>query len=109
MLLHNENGQIGVAVKQARTGSDSTNLPLLDKVPLNTLFGYTITDNGDDTMTFAATSDGHTATATARIPPTFIGAPVRFQAGDYQQADSTTGGSGPDDGARVTFHALTVS
>ena len=109
VLLHYENGQIGVAVKQARSGSDSTNLPLLDKVPLNTLFGYTITDNGDETMTFTATSDGHTATATARIPPTFIGASVRFQAGAYQQADSTTGGSGPDDGARVTFHALAVS
>lgn len=59
-------------------------------------------------MTFTATSDGHTTTATARIPPAFIGAPVRFQAGAYQQADSTTGGSGPNDGARITFHALTV-
>jgi Alginate lyase len=109
VLLHDENGQIGVVVKQARSGPDGTSLPLLDKVPLNTLFGYTITDNGDNTMTFTATSDGHTATATAQIPPAFHAAPVRFQAGDYQQADSTVGGSGPNDGARVTFHALTVS
>ncbi len=109
VLLHDDNGQIGVAVKQARSGSASTNLSLLDNVPLGTLFGYTITDNGDDTLTFTATSAGHTATATARIPPTFIGATVRFQAGAYQQADSTTGGSGPDDGARVTFHALTAT
>jgi hypothetical protein len=109
VLLHDENGQIGVAVKQARTGSNSTNLSLLDHVPLNTLFGYTITDNGDNTLTFTATSDGHTATATAPIPVAFAGASVRFQAGAYQQADSTTGGSGPNDGARVTFHALTVT
>ena len=81
VLLHDDNGQIGVAVKQARSGSASTNLSLLDNVPLGTLFGYTITDNGDDTLTFTATSAGHTATATARIPPTFIGATVRFQAG----------------------------
>ena len=60
-------------------------------------------------MTFTATSRGLTATATAPIPPEFLGATVRFQAGAYQQADSTFGGSGPDDGARVTFHALTVS
>jgi hypothetical protein len=109
VLLHDDNGQIGVAVKQARSGSASTNLSLLDDVPLGTLFRYTITDNGDDTMTFTATSAGQTATATARVPPTFLGATVRFQAGAYQQADSTTGGSAPDDGARVTFHALTAT
>lgn len=109
VLLHDENGTIGVDVKQARTGTAATQLPLLDNVALGTLFGYTITDNGDNTMTFTATSSGHTATATTPIPPPFVGAPVRFQAGAYQQADSTTGGSGPNDGARVTFHALTVT
>jgi len=32
---------------------------------------------------------------------------VRFQAGDYQQAEAE-GGAATDDGARVTFHALGV-
>lgn len=109
VLLHDENGKIGVVVKQAQTGSDGIHLPLLNNVPLGTLFGYTITDNGDNTMTFTATSGGHTAAATAPVPAAFLGTSVRFQAGDYQQVDSTTGGSGPDDGARVTFHALTAS
>ncbi len=41
------------------------------------------------------------------VPAAFAGAPVRFQAGDYQQADSAGGGAGGD-GARLTFHALSV-
>ena len=41
------------------------------------------------------------------MPAAFAGAPVRFQAGDYQQADSAGGGAGGD-GARLTFHALSV-
>ena len=108
VLLHDENGRLGVVIKKARSGSEGTHLALLDNVALGTLFGYSITDDGDGTMTFTATSNGLTATATAPIPAEFRSATVRFQAGAYQQSDSTSGGSGPDDGARVTFHALTV-
>lgn len=108
VLLHDDGGTVGVVVKHQRSGADADQLPLLTGVPLGTPFAFTITDNGDQTLTFTATSDGRTATASARVPSAFLGAPVRFQAGAYQQADSAHGGSGPDDGARVTFHALTI-
>jgi hypothetical protein len=37
------------------------------------------------------------------VPAAFHGATVRFQVGDYQQADSA---QGADDGGRVTFYAI---
>ena len=107
VMLHDEGGTIDVVVKQQRTGSDGTQVRLLTGVPLGTPFTYSISDDGDGTLTFTATADGRTASGTAPVPAAFAGAPVRFQAGDYQQADSAHGGAA-DDGAKVTFHALTV-
>jgi hypothetical protein len=54
-------------------------------------------------MVFTAIKDGLTRRTVAPIPAEFTGATVRFQAGDYQQAN--TPGSA-DDGGRVTFHRL---
>jgi hypothetical protein len=108
VMLHYQQGQLDVVVKTSRAASGLTHVPLLDDVPLGTPFAYTIADNGDGTMTFSATSEGRTVSGNAPVPDAFRGAPVRFQAGDYQQADSVAGAA-PDDGARVTFRALTVS
>lgn len=108
VLLHDDRGAIGVVVKQNRSDPQGTHLALLTDVRLGTRFDFTISDNGDGSLSFTATADGRTATANAPLPAAFHGAPVRFQAGAYQQADSTTGGAAPDDGARVTFHALTT-
>ena len=44
----------------------------------------------------------------APLPAAFRGATVRFQAGAYQQDSSGTTAPGPDDGARVTFSALSA-
>jgi hypothetical protein len=109
VMLHDDAGAIEVVVKDKREGSDGAQFPLLSGVPLGATFGFTISDNGDGSLTFTATRDGRTATADASIPGAFNGAPVRFQAGDYQQADSTVGGAAPDDGARVTFHELAIT
>jgi Alginate lyase len=108
VMLHYSDGAIGVVVKQKQSGSTSGKYPLLDNVPLGTSFRFTISDNGDGGLTFTATSGGRTATANAPVPPAFSGESVRFQAGAYQQADSTNGGASPDDGARLTFQELTV-
>lgn len=109
VLLHDNGGAIGVAVKQQQSGPQATSVSLLTNVPLGSPIGFTISDNGDGSLAFTATADGRTATASPPVPAAFRGAPVRFQAGAYQQADSTTGSAAPDDGARVTFHTLTVS
>ncbi|HEY0813875.1 MAG TPA: polysaccharide lyase family 7 protein [Pseudonocardia sp.] len=108
VMLHDADGAIGVVVKQKQSGSTSDKYPLLDNVPLGTSFRFTITDNGNGSLTFTATSGGRTATANAPVPQAFSGASVRFQAGAYQQADSTQGGAAPDDGARLIFQELTV-
>lgn len=109
VLLYDDDGSVYAVVKQKRSGPDGDRVPLLTGVGLGTRFDFTISDDGHGSLDFTATAGGRTATGTAAVPPTFIGAPVRFQAGAYQQADSTGASGGPDDGARVTFHGLTVS
>ena len=108
VMLHDVNGKIDVVVKQKQSGSEGTTVPLLHDVPLDTPFTYSISDDGNGTLTFTATEGDHTASGTAALPAAFRGARVRFQAGDYQRAESTSSG-GSDDGARLTFHTLTAN
>lgn len=109
VMLHWNNGELRVVVKQERTGSASKDYPLTSNIPLGSRFDVGISDNGDGTMTFTANVDGDSPQATAPVPPAFSGATVRFQAGAYQQADSQGSTAAPDDGAKVTFSSLTAS
>ncbi|HEY0815666.1 MAG TPA: polysaccharide lyase family 7 protein [Pseudonocardia sp.] len=108
VMLHYFDGAVKVVVKQAQTGDASMTYPLADDVPLSTPFTFHISDNGNGSLTFALDAGGHTTTATSPVPAPFSGADVRFQVGAYQQAESAQA-SGPDDGARVTFSAITIS
>jgi Alginate lyase len=108
VMLHYFDGAIKVVVKQAQEGDASMTYPLADDVPLSTPFTFHISDNGNGSLTFALDADGHTTSATSPVPPAFTGADVRFQVGAYQQAEST-GDSNADDGARVTFTAITTT
>jgi Alginate lyase len=109
VMLHYADGVLKVVVKQDRQGPAAKDYPLTSDVPLGAPFDVGITDNGDGTMTFTASFDGDTPEATAPVPAAFAGATVRFQAGAYQLDDSTGSTAAPDDGAKVTFSALTVS
>ena len=109
VMLHWTDGALRVVVKQEQTGDAAQTYPLTGDVPLGARFDIGIADNGDGTMTFTANYDGDAPQATAPVPPAFSGAAVRFQAGAYQQDVSPGTAAGPDDGARVTFSALTVS
>jgi alginate lyase len=106
VMLHDDNGKIDVVVKQQQSGTDATTVPLLERVPLGSPFTFSITADGES-LAFTATVDARTGAGSAAVPAAFNGAPVRFQVGDYQQADSANGGAA-DDGARVTLHALGV-
>jgi len=75
----------------------------LDNVGLDNQLNYTISDLGNGSMVFSATYNGQTRQVTAPVPAKFLGETVRFQAGDYQQANDS---AGPEDGARVVFHRL---
>jgi hypothetical protein len=99
-------GVVNVVVKQVQKGTDRIYYPLLEGVPIGARFDYSITDRGDGTMVFTASYNGVTKQAVAPVPAAFMGANVRFQAGDYQQSDKP---GGDDDGGRVTFHTLTQS
>jgi hypothetical protein len=103
VMLRVENNKLRVIVKQVGKGKKLINYPLLDNVGLNSQLDYTITDLGNGSMTFSATYNGQTRQTTAPVPAKFLGRTVRFQAGDYQQAD---GSGGPQDGGRVIFHRL---
>lgn len=106
VMLHYRDGNIVVIVKQVLHGSSSQSITLLTGVPLNGIFSYTITDNGDGSLGLSATYNGQTQKSTAQVVPAFMGTDQRFQAGDYQQA---TSGTSPSDGGRVTFYSLSAS
>jgi hypothetical protein len=103
VMLHYRDGDIEAVVKQKQKGDEKQSVPLLSGVPLNERFDITITDTGDGSMTLSASYGGNSQQATAQVPEAFRGETVRFQVGDYQQADSAQGG---DDGGRVTFYAI---
>jgi len=103
VMLHYRDGDIEAVVKQQQKGDEKQSFPLLSGVPLNERFDISITDAGDGSMTISATHAGHTQQATAQVPAAFQGETVRFQVGDYQQADS---GQGDEDGGRVTFYEI---
>jgi hypothetical protein len=103
VMLRVQDNKLRVVVKQVGKGKKLINYPLLDNVGLNSQIDYTITDLGNGTMTFSATHNGNTRQTTAPVPAKFRGKTVRFQAGDYQQANSS---GGPQDGGRVIFHRL---
>ncbi|GAA5136209.1 polysaccharide lyase family 7 protein [Pseudonocardia adelaidensis] len=103
VMLHYRNGDIEAEVKQKQKGDEKQTFPLLSGVPLNERFDFTISDDGNGSMTLSATHAGTTQQATAQVPEEFRGETVRFQVGDYQQAESA---QGDDDGGRVTFYAI---
>jgi hypothetical protein len=103
VMLRYQDGGLKVVVKQVQDGDQHINYQLLKKVDLNSRFDFTITDSGNGSLTFAATDNGQTQQVVAPIPAEFKGETVRFQAGDYQQADDP---AGPRDGGRVIFHRL---
>ncbi len=106
VMLHYRAGAIDVVVKRKRSGSAADRYPLLSDVPLGARFDVGIRDNGNGTLTFTATEGERHASTDAPLPAAFSGATVRFQAGAYQQSE--TAGTTADDGARITFHALST-
>jgi hypothetical protein len=103
VMLHYRDGDIEAEVKQKQKGDEKQTFPLLSGVPLNERFDFTIIDDGNGSMTISATHNGATQQATAPVPEAFQGETVRFQVGDYQQAELA---QGDDDGGRVTFYAI---
>ena len=103
VMLHYKDGDIEAEVKQKQKGDEKQTFPLLSGVPLNERFDFTISDDGNGSMTISATHGGQTQQATAAVPEAFQGETVRFQVGDYQQAESA---QGDDDGGRVTFYTI---
>ena len=106
VMLHYRDGNIVAIVKQEMHATVSQSITLLTGVPLNGVFSYTITDNGDGTLGLSATYNGRTQQQSAQVVAAFMGTDERFQAGNYQQATSATSSA---DGGRVTFYALNVS
>jgi len=103
VMLHYDAGTIKVVVKEAQSGSTSDKYPLITGVPLGARFSYTISDLGNGNLVFSASYGASNRSITTAIPQPFRGATVRFQAGAYQQGESS---SGATDGARITFYTL---
>jgi hypothetical protein len=103
VMLHYRDGEIRVVVKQKQSGQDAQSFSLLTAVPLDGRFDVTLSDTGDGTMVFSASYAGNTQQVTAQVPDAFRGETVRFQIGDYQQADAA---HGENDGGRVTFYQI---
>jgi hypothetical protein len=106
-LLYFGDGVVHVKVnQQLASGTNYKDYPLLQDVGLGATFAFTITDRGDGTLDFTATTGDRTESATAPVPDVWSGNDVRFQAGDYEQLK---GDPSDDDGGRVTFLALDAS
>ncbi len=108
VMLFYTAGTVQMVVKQQQSGDAHINYPLLTEVPTGARFDYGIRDNGDGSLTFTADFGAQHAAVNAPLPDAFRNATVRFQAGAYQQDSSAGGSSSPDDGARVTFYALSI-
>lgn len=106
VMLRYQGDQVNVVVKSAQKGDDRTTYPLLDNVPLNSRFDFTLADIGNGEMIFTGTYQGQAREVRAPVPAPFRDATVRFQAGDYQQSDNPLG---DEDGGRVVFHELAES
>lgn len=102
VMLHYRAGTIQVVVKQQTKGSTSNKYALLTEIPLGIRFEFTIGDPGNGNLILGAAYGTNTRTVTIPIPPAFVGATVRFQAGAYQQSESVS----TTIGGRVTFHSL---
>jgi Alginate lyase len=105
VMLHYDAGAITVVVKQQQSGAAAQRLTLVTDVTLGTRFDYTLTDNGDGSLTFTADDGPRHASRNAPLPDAFRGATVHFQAGAYQQGLAGQGATAGD-GARLTFSAL---
>jgi hypothetical protein len=108
VMLHYDAGAITVVVKQQQSGAAAQQLTLLSDVALGARFDYSLTDNGDGSLTFTADDGPRHASLNAPLPAAFHGATVRFQAGAYQQGLAGHGAAAGD-GARLTFSSLTRS
>src|SRR5882757_10160234 len=102
-MMHYRDGDLRVVVKQKQKASDLQSYPLLTGVPLNARFDIAISDIGNGQMTFSATYNGQTQQASSPVPDKFHDETVRFQVGDYQQADNS---KGANDGGKVTFYQI---
>jgi hypothetical protein len=107
LMLHYQNGIVVAKWRNnlagtAKTGSQT----LLTDVPLNATFSYSITAETGNTVQLTASYNGATADRTVTVPAEFVGAVVRFQAGDYQQATTSSGSA---DGGRVVFSTLSAT
>ncbi|MBR7831048.1 polysaccharide lyase family 7 protein [Actinospica sp. MGRD01-02] len=98
-------GGLYVMVETGTSASPSY-YTLLTGVPLGAALSYRLADNGNGTLTFAATSGSQNRAFTVRVPPALDGASGHFSAGDYEQG---TVSKGSNDGGRVLFTALTQS
>ncbi|MFB7667985.1 polysaccharide lyase family 7 protein [Kitasatospora sp. NPDC056138] len=104
VMLHYDGGVIRVTVKEA--SDRSTVYKLVGGVPLDTAFSYTLSDNGNGTLTFTArVGTGSTVRKTVPVPSAYRGMQVRFAAGDYEQA---TEALPYGDGGRVILDRLTI-
>lgn len=103
VMLRFEQAQVRVVVKQEQSGTSSYKYPLLNNMGLNSRFDFSITDLGNGSLVISAARGADAHQVVVPIPVPFQGQTVRFQAGDYQQADDS---AGPQDGGRVIFHHL---
>lgn len=105
VMVDYKSGRLYVMVASG-TSAPADFSTLLTGVPLDTTFSYRVADNGNGTLTLAATSGDQSRSYTVAVPKVLVGVSGHFSAGDYQQG---TVSEGADDGGRVQFTALTQS
>jgi hypothetical protein len=100
-----KSGRLYVMVASG-TSAPAAFYTLLTDVPLDASFSYRLSDNGNGTLTLAASYGSQSKSYTLDIPRALEGVSGHFSAGDYQQG---TVGEGSGDGGRVLFASLAQS
>ncbi|MBR7829607.1 polysaccharide lyase family 7 protein [Actinospica sp. MGRD01-02] len=105
VMVDYKSGKLYVMVASG-TSAQASFYTLLTNVAVGATFTYRISDNGNGTLTLAATSGSQSMSYTVAIPKVLRGVSGHFSAGDYEQG---TVSEGTNDGGKVLFTALTQS
>lgn len=103
LMFDFKSGKLYVMVASG-TSAAANFYTLLTNVPLDASFSYRLADNGNGTLTLAASYSSQSKSYTVDVPSALQGASGHFSAGDYQQG---TVSEGSDDGGKVLFTSLT--
>lgn len=102
-----DNSKIVLGLREDFNQKDPVDTVLLEGVPLNAKWSYSIHVTRTGMIATQIKYDGKTYNNTFALKPTWADAKLYFKAGVYNQEDPVET-TGPDEGSRAQFHAFSI-